>query len=137
MEWLSKDVGTAFVEYTDHGPAHLERAHAALGLFITEWIKFERFLRFLTESRFAGTHIAPATSPKSLQRLDVFTQRELAEIDHLRRTRNLLVHGIEVPDAEYISEAGRAIEAILARLAADPQPDIRHAAQLALGIELN
>jgi ppGpp synthetase/RelA/SpoT-type nucleotidyltranferase len=137
MEWLSKDVGTAFVEYTDHGPAHLERAHAALGLFITEWIKFERFLRFLTESRFAGTHIAPATSPKSLQRLDVFTQRELAEIDHLRRTRNLLVHGIEVPDAEYISEAGRAIEAILARLAADPQRDIRHAAQLALGIELN
>ena len=41
------------------------------------------------------------------------------EIDRIRRLRNNLVHGIEIPNARDVREAGELLEALL--------PELRHA----------
>lgn len=40
-----------------------------------------------------------------------------AELERIRRLRNNLVHGIEVPDQLDLVEAGQRLEAIVAKLA--------------------
>ena len=72
-------------------------------------------------------------SARVLQSLDVFDARHVNEIERIRRMRNSLVHGIEAPDPEFIQETGATIEQIMGELLTDPRPDIRLAAERALG----
>jgi len=43
---------------------------------------------------------------------------------------------VEVPDAEYIEQIGRALEGLLDRLTRHDRPDVCHAAQRALGLQM-
>jgi hypothetical protein len=121
-----------FPGYTDHRQAHAERSHAALGFFLAQWIAFERFLRGLAEFRGADPRGPAIPSPGILRRFEVFSPSELAEVEHIRRVRNNLVHGVEVPDAEYLEDIGKSLGALLAKLAHDERPDVQLAAQRAL-----
>jgi ppGpp synthetase/RelA/SpoT-type nucleotidyltranferase len=118
--------------YTAQTAASSALNHAALGYFLAQWITFERFLRELASYRQVDPRGSAIPSPGVLRRLEVFNSEELAEIEHIRRVRNYLVHGVEIPDAEYIEQMGRSLEGLLDRLAHDDRPEVRHAAQRAL-----
>jgi hypothetical protein len=77
-----------------------ERSHKALGYFMAQWIKFERFLRELARER--GLDSAAIPSARVLRSLEVFDAQRANEIEGIRRVRNHLVHGIESGDAEFI-----------------------------------
>lgn len=110
-----------------------ERMHEALGYFLAQWITLERFLRELTTFRHADPRGPAIPSPNVLRRLEVFSAEELAEVEHIRRVRNFLVHGVEVPDAEYVEQIAHSLEVLISRLARDDRPDVRRAAQRAMG----
>lgn len=100
----------------------------AIGLFISQWIVFERFVRELTSILQPDMHksgIVPTT--RRLAELEVFDKAMLFEMDVLRRLRNNLVHGVEVPDALYISEAADRLSTLLQELAQSPDESIRTA----------
>jgi hypothetical protein len=48
-----------------------------------------------------------------LSELQLFDEETSWEIDRIRRLRNNLVHGIEIPDVAEINEASRRLEVIL------------------------
>jgi ppGpp synthetase/RelA/SpoT-type nucleotidyltranferase len=132
----STEIGELVADYTNHQQAYLERAHAALGYFLALWIKFEYFLRELTTQRGTDSKGAAIPSSKVLRKLEVFTDSELAEIEQIRRIRNYLVHGIDEPDLDFVQESGAALRRIMDRLAVDPRPDVRRAAERALGFDV-
>jgi ppGpp synthetase/RelA/SpoT-type nucleotidyltranferase len=110
-----------------------ERSHKALGYFMVQWITFERFLRELAGERGLDSRSAAIPSAKVLRSLEVFDAQRVNEIETIRRVRNYLVHGIEVPDAEFIQQTGATLERIMNELLKDPRPDARRAAERALG----
>jgi ppGpp synthetase/RelA/SpoT-type nucleotidyltranferase len=122
----------AYTAYTAHTAASSALTHAALGYFLAQWITFERFLRELASYRQVDPRGPAIPSPGVLRRLEVFNPEELAEIEHIRRARNYLVHGVEIPDAEYIEQMGRSLEVLLDRLAHDERPEVSRAAQRAM-----
>jgi len=84
----------------------------AIGQFLSKWIAFERAIREIAATQFKDRRIGfPTTSV--LAELQLFDEETLWEIDRIRRLRNNLVHGIEIPDAAEINEAGRRLEVIL------------------------
>jgi ppGpp synthetase/RelA/SpoT-type nucleotidyltranferase len=108
-------------------------ADSALGNFLAQWISFERFLRELGRERNLDSRGTAIPSPRALRMLEVFDANRLNEIEQIRRLRNNLVHGIEVPDADLIKGSGLMLAEILSELAKDQRPDVRRAAERALG----
>jgi ppGpp synthetase/RelA/SpoT-type nucleotidyltranferase len=90
-------------------------AHEAMGQFLTAWIEFERLVRDLTPSSLQerGPVIPTARVLASLIDLDTDTR---GRYERLRRMRNHLVHGIEIPNADDLREAARELEAIREQL---------------------
>jgi ppGpp synthetase/RelA/SpoT-type nucleotidyltranferase/uncharacterized protein YutE (UPF0331/DUF86 family) len=87
----------------------------AIGHFLSKWIAFERLIREIAARKSEGRRVGFPTTIV-LQQLQLFDAETLWEIDRIRRLRNNLVHGIEIPDATEINEAGRRLEAILKRV---------------------
>ena len=77
-----------------------------MGQFLTAWIEFERLVRDLTPSSLKerGPVIPTARISASLFDLDSDTR---SRFERLRRMRNHLVHGIEIPNADDLREAAR------------------------------
>ncbi len=90
-------------------------AHEAMGQFLTAWIEFERLVRDLTPSSLKerGPVIPTARVLASLIDLDSDTR---SRFERLRRMRNHLVHGIEIPNADDLREAARELETIREQL---------------------
>lgn len=86
----------------------------AIGQFMALWIDYERILRSVAESKGEARIGIPSIKALNLVPLPSSELRQAA--DRLRQFRNMLVHGIEVPDADYIrsqtNELGWVIEAI-------------------------
>lgn len=85
-----------------------------VGLFLEQWVQLEQMLRKL----------AP-TSPKRPVRMPSFRLLEESrildsdtqfELDQLRRMRNQLVHGIEIPSPEHLHDATERIERLIQQL---------------------
>jgi ppGpp synthetase/RelA/SpoT-type nucleotidyltranferase len=94
--------------------------HASMGRFLYNWIKFERLIRRMAESRSASPIMRLSIPSSSLIRgLELLDQESLAQVDQLRRFRNMLVHGIELPSQGAIDDATRSLRLILERL--EPQ----------------
>jgi len=88
-----------------------EDGNVAIGCFMSAWIDFEVLLRNTIKK------ISPAfdeykTRKKDLLNLQIFTEEQASEYEYLRRVRNNLVHGIEIPDSDYINSASNDIEAL-------------------------
>jgi hypothetical protein len=88
----------------------------AIGQFLSQWIAFERMIREkATTPAFEGRRIGFPTA-RVLSELQLFDEETSWEIDRIRRLRNNLVHGIEIPDVAEINEASRRLAAILRRV---------------------
>ncbi|CAJ0775104.1 GTP pyrophosphokinase [Ralstonia thomasii] len=110
-------------------------AHSAIGYFLSQWICLEKFLRDLASVRGVektkrgimppSVHVAEA--------LGVFTDEQLRFIHYMRRVRNNLVHGVEVPEPKFVMSMAQELAAILNNLLLNDNADVRQAAQRALG----
>jgi hypothetical protein len=94
---------------------HLEQTRQAIGRFLSLWIDFERFVRSLVDpQQRPKPWLVPTT--KLIEQLGVLDTRSLAEIARIRRFRNNLVHGVEVPSTTDIEAASNVLETILTDL---------------------
>jgi ppGpp synthetase/RelA/SpoT-type nucleotidyltranferase/uncharacterized protein YutE (UPF0331/DUF86 family) len=89
--------------------------HSAIGHFLSKWIAFERAIRERANQQL-GNHQIGFPTTKVLSELKLFDQETFWEIDRIRRLRNNLVHGIEIPSVYEINDAGHHLEAILKKL---------------------
>jgi ppGpp synthetase/RelA/SpoT-type nucleotidyltranferase len=110
--------------------------HHAIGYFLSQWIKFEQFIRELAALRNLGSDgKSPAMLPKLRKFEDVFSSKQLTDIEQIRRVRNYLVHGIENPEPEFVESLGRDLHQMLHSFLTSELPDVREAARGALGGE--
>lgn len=84
----------------------------ALGRFMSEWISFERTVRRLAEAVLGIPSMVFPVS-KVFSALGLFESDTLGEIDRIRRLRNNLVHGVEIPPVADIEEAASRLHSIL------------------------
>lgn len=124
-----------FADFTDHSQAHLERSYTAIGYFLAQWIEFERFLRELAHARGEDPPRAAIPSAAVLRRLEIFDERVVEEFERIRRLRNHLVHGVGLADEEVLRETGSSLKRIMQDLLGDKRPEVRRAAELAIGLE--
>ncbi len=81
----------------------------AIGTFLQSWIDFEKSVRAKLDSQVATplSHL--------LQRFRFQNDQALGfEVERIRRIRNNLVHGIEMPDAETLASAASRLDQITA-----------------------
>lgn len=86
----------------------------AIGKFIALWIEYEKMIRHVAESR--GLSSIGQPSFRLLRKLDNLPSESLEASERLRRFRNQLVHGIEVPDADFIRFQASELQTLLSRL---------------------
>jgi hypothetical protein len=93
----------------------------ARGRFLTAWIELERVIQDMAPPalRQRGPVIPTAQLLRSIAHLDPET---LVSFERLRRMRNYLVHGIEVPDPSDLCEAAQQIDALRRRLLGKEEP---------------
>lgn len=104
----------------------------ALGQFMTRWISFERFLEELARVLVPDdVHRPRVPTVRWLARFGILSEETLAEIDLLRRLRNSWVHGVERPDAQYVTEAVNRLQALLEELAQYDNEAVRTAMERA------
>lgn len=86
----------------------------AIGSFMALWIEFEKTLRLVAANKgVTGLGVSPL---RLLHLVEGSDPRVFASADRLRRFRNNLVHGIEVPDAEAIDSASTELQTLLLEL---------------------
>jgi ppGpp synthetase/RelA/SpoT-type nucleotidyltranferase len=83
----------------------------AIGHFMSTWINFEVLLRN-TIKKINPNYDEYKMRKRELLNLQVFTEKQAGDYEYLRRVRNNLVHGIEIPDTDYINSASNAIEVL-------------------------
>ncbi|SDR60993.1 hypothetical protein SAMN05519103_07244 [Rhizobiales bacterium GAS113] len=85
-----------------------------MGRFLSEWIKFEREIRRLSDGQAAKSRFVwSSTAIAQFSRLDDASRRE---VDRIRRFRNNLVHGVETPSHADLMNATETLKGILAKL---------------------
>lgn len=93
--------------------------HEAMGFFLSQWIELERLVRRLSHDGDRRGLIMP--TGQVLERLGLHDAETRMEIERIRRLRNNLVHGIEVPDPADLWEAGQRLQAIVPSLKPGPE----------------
>ena len=104
--------------------------NAAIGAFMASWIKFERIAREL-----AGIYQPEARHMPTIRivtMLPFMDRNTKLQLERIRRVRNELVHGMEVPDPPYLRGLATDLDDMMARLANDPAPEVREAVRRAL-----
>lgn len=96
----------------------------AIGQFMALWIDYEKMLRSVAKAKGEMRFGIP---PMKILNLIPFPSHELKQkADRLRQFRNMLVHGIEVPDSDYIraqtNDLRCVVEAIRKSLIPDKKP---------------
>ena len=85
-----------------------------VGYFIANWIELEKLLRENVPAKRPNGVVIPFG--RDLVRLGLLDENMAFEFDRLRRMRNNLVHGIEVPAPDELEDAVRRIDAIQAEI---------------------
>ena len=85
--------------------------HAAIGLFLSEWIHLERLTRGLTPVDSEKRIMMP--SGAVLSRLWLISPEDRRDFERIRRLRNNLVHGIEVPDPADLRDAANRLHELI------------------------
>jgi ppGpp synthetase/RelA/SpoT-type nucleotidyltranferase len=89
--------------------------HEAMGAFLSAWTEMERTIREKAQVAVSN----PARIVPTMRLLDSFAQLDpdtRMQFDRLRRIRNNLVHGIEVPAPIDLREAAQQARGLLAKL---------------------
>lgn len=92
----------------------------AIGEFMSLWINYEKMLRAYADKKGADKFGIP--SMRLLRLVDGVPDELHAAAERIRRFRNQLVHGIEVPDAEFIRAQTMELRMLFARLTALIEP---------------
>ena len=106
----------------DYEPAVRETidpdVHESIGFFMANWITFERAVHAKAQTLF-GERIPVMRTSKILEKLGSVSDDTLKEIERIRRVRNNVVHGVEIPHNVALREAGLRIQAIAERISRD------------------
>jgi ppGpp synthetase/RelA/SpoT-type nucleotidyltranferase len=89
-----------------------EDATQAIGLFMAQWISFERLLRERAPTAERSLFLPTG---RALGWLDL-SRNDREELERIRRLRNNLVHGIDTPEAADLREAARRLKSVHDRL---------------------
>lgn len=103
----------AHVDQQEH--IRSEPVQMAIGRFIATWIEVERLAHELISAHsIKGSHIIP--TGRLLERLKILDPEEAREWDRIRRFRNYLVHGLEIPPVADIEDVRHRLDLIIRRL---------------------
>jgi len=99
----------------------------AIGKFLSIWIIIERTFAHLAMED-------PGRPRRNSMNLDLAKKIGLSAsavntIDQARRTRNLLVHGVEIPSSEFLITETSFLEMVVKEMAEHPNPDVRSAVE--------
>jgi ppGpp synthetase/RelA/SpoT-type nucleotidyltranferase len=97
-------------------PAVASDLHEAMGFFLAKWIEVEQLVRQIILERRGSQFRFVLPTAKTLQSLEVTDAATRAEIERIRRLRNNLVHGIEVPSAQDLVDAAERLDSVIAEL---------------------
>lgn len=89
--------------------------HQAIGFFLAHWITFEQAVHEKTKALF-GEKPPIIRASKILEKLGSVNDDTIKEVERIRRIRNNVVHGIEIPQTIDLHEAGLRIQAIADRI---------------------
>ena len=95
--------------FYDADPEDLDIEHQ-VGVFMTRWISLEALLRRVVPPDGRGRPLV--VNMELLRKLSLLDQDMRIQLDRLRRMRNNLVHGIEIPSVADLTEAAQRIGAI-------------------------
>ncbi|WP_330264181.1 RelA/SpoT domain-containing protein [Streptomyces griseorubiginosus] len=90
------------------------RLHQEIGRFLTRWVELEEYLRNLLPQEESTRTVLPIS--RVLDRLPSLDTETRHDIDLLRRLRNNLVHGRNVPSPGYLASASDRLEEIIERV---------------------
>ncbi len=96
--------------------AKATKKEEAIGFFLNQWIELERILGALVRLRDPKTPLYRIISPSFMKELGIFDDEIFKDIYRIRRFRNLLIHGIEIPNVESLINEGEVIEKIVKKL---------------------
>ncbi|MFJ3661024.1 GTP pyrophosphokinase family protein [Streptomyces sp. NPDC090119] len=109
------------LDSSDNPGSESAAMHQQIGRFMTSWVSLEELLRRLA-SDINGERASMPTA-RLLNSLYVLDTETRHEIDLLRRVRNNVVHGREVPPPAYLAEAIERIKIITDRVRRIDLPD--------------
>lgn len=107
-----------------------EEWDAAIGAFMTSWIKFERVARELGEVYQPNARHVPTI--RIVTMLPFLDREAKLHLERIRRVRNALVHGMEVPEPPELRALAAELDELMGRLANDPTPEVRGAVRRGL-----
>jgi Region found in RelA / SpoT proteins len=91
-----------------------EDIYRQVGVFMTRWIELETLIRRLASRN--GIDRPVPLNARMLKGIIPLDREILAEYDRLRRLRNNVVHGIEIPAAADLAEAAHRLEVLTAEI---------------------
>ena len=86
----------------------------AADYFFGQWVPLEYLLNRITYRN--SPKVRGAFNINTLKRMNILDKECLNTIVSLRKIRNVLIHDIEVPEAEYVQKQGQAAEELLKKL---------------------
>lgn len=96
-----------YIELSEQEKMTDSKQQNALGLFVSQWISIENSLNHLTRSN--NSRARSVFNYDNLKKLQVFTDEMIHEVIQLRRVRNYIIHGIEIPDTEEIVRSCKSL----------------------------
>ncbi len=91
----------------------------SVGSFMVKWILLENTLiKYLQARGYDSSERSRRNTFQMLKSAQIFDNNELDDYLDLKRIRNNLVHGVEVPDNIYLSNCGNRIERLLSKFRA-------------------
>ena len=91
-----------------------EACSQAINNFFSQWVPLERYLNSLAFKNSPKTR--GAFNINTLKRMNVLDKDCLNKIISLRKTRNVLIHNIELPEADIISKQAAEARDLLIKL---------------------
>jgi ppGpp synthetase/RelA/SpoT-type nucleotidyltranferase len=89
-----------------------DEVYRYIGMFMKCWMELESLVRDATPPQKVNRPFIPTT--RQLLNMNLLTEDTAYDYDQLRRMRNLLVHGMELPSVADLDEATKRLRVILA-----------------------
>ena len=91
-----------------------EDSRQAASYFFSQWVPLERMLNRISNRN--SQKLRGAFNINTLNRMNVLDKDGLNRIVSLRKSRNMLIHDIEVPEADFITKQGDEARELLEKL---------------------
>ena len=91
-----------------------EDSRQAASYFFSQWVPLERMLNRISNRN--SQKLRGAFNINTLNRMNVLDKDCLNRIVSLRKSRNMLIHDIEVPEADFITKQGDEARELLENL---------------------